>query len=307
MSLSFTLALPLLLAGAPPPLAPLRAETLYAPAWSPDGRRISFEAKIGERFSLMVVDADGSGLRRLTDSAGSDFASSWSPDGRRLAFVSTRDGNREVYVIGADGADAVRLTRHEAEDAWPRWSPDGEAIAFVSGRDGPREIYLVRPDGSGLRRVTAGDIDVDGRIAWHPGGKELLARGHTRGELKDESTPGFLYAVPLGGGAARRLHAQPRRDYNAAWSPDGSRLAFDAHRDGGWESEDGGWEVFSARPDGTDRVNLTRNAVNDWGPAWSPDGRRIAYCSGLDNRYEIHVMAADGSAAARLTFLVRPR
>jgi Tol biopolymer transport system component len=125
--------------------------------------------------------------------------------------------------------------------------------------------------------------------------------------LKDASTPAFLYAIPVEGGRLERLGTEPRRDYNPVWAPDGARLAFDAHRSGGWESDDGGWEVFTARPDGSDRRNLTRNALNDWGPAWSPDGRRIAYCSGIENRYEIYVMNADGSAPLRLTFLVHPR
>jgi TolB protein len=290
--------------GAPPAL---RAETLYAPAWSPDGKRISFEARLDGRFALMRMNADGTALRRLTESAGSDFASSWSPDGRRIVFTSTRDGNREIYVMDADGARPARLTRHEAEDGWPRWSPDGRWIAFVSARSGRRELYLMSPDGKDPRALTTGALDLDGRLAWHPGGRQILVRGAERGALKDESTPGFLYAIPLDGGAARRLGADARRDYNAVWAPDGERLAFDAHRDGGWESDDGGWEVFSARPDGSERRNLTRNRVNDWGPAWSPDGQRIAYCSGLENRYEIYVMKADGSAPTRLTFLVHPR
>jgi Tol biopolymer transport system component len=49
---------------------------------------------------------------------------------------------------------------------------------------------------------------------------------------------------------------------------------------------------------------LTENAVNDWAPAWSPDGSRIAFCSGMNNRYEIWVMDADGSNARRVTRLV---
>lgn len=165
----------------------------------------------------------------------------------------------------------------------------------------------MRPDGSEPRALTSGALDVDGRIAWHPSGSHVLVRGAERGTLKDQSMPGFLYAIPLEGGVARRLAAEPRRDYNAVWAPDGERLAFDAHRNGGWESEDGGWEVFTARADGSQRRNLTLNAVNDWGPAWSPDGLRIAYCSGIENRYEIYVMNADGSAPIRLTYLVHHR
>jgi Tol biopolymer transport system component len=79
-----------------------RQLTRYAgsnPAWSPDGRRIAFR-----RFDLFVVNADGSGLRRL---ARNGSAPAWSPDGRTIAFLH----NREVYIVKADGSDERRLTQ----------------------------------------------------------------------------------------------------------------------------------------------------------------------------------------------------
>jgi TolB protein len=294
-------------ASAGPAEVPLRSETNYAPSWSPDGKRIAFEAKIDGRFAIVVMNADGTGPRRLTTGPADDFAASWSPDGRRIAFTSKRDGNREVYVMDADGANPVRLTREPADDSWPRWSPDGAWIAFVSARTGRKEIHVVRPDGSGVQALTAGGLDVDGRVGWTPDSRAVLFRAAERGGMADEGAPAFLYAAGVGDRRAHRLTAVARRDYNAVWAPGEARIAFDAHRGGGWESDDGGWEIFSARPDGSDRRNLTRNAVNDWGPAWSPDGSKIAYCSGMENKYEIYVMRADGSAPTRLTFMVHPR
>jgi TolB protein len=79
-----------------------RQLTRYAgsnPAWSPDGRRIAFRM----RFDLFVVNADGSGLRRL---ARNGSAPAWSPDGRTIAFLH----NRELYIVKADGSDERRLT-----------------------------------------------------------------------------------------------------------------------------------------------------------------------------------------------------
>jgi TolB protein len=110
-----------------------------------------------------------------------------------------------------------------------------------------------------------------------------------------------LARVRPDGGALPPLPGGPRRDYNHAFSPDGTQIAFDAHRDGGWESDDGGWELFAMSADGGSRRPLTRNQVNDWGPAWSPDGSRIVFLSGLQDVYDIYTMRADGTDVRRLT------
>ena len=96
----------------------------------------------GVRHELYVINADGSGERRLVETArispttatayelDSNFA--WSPDGRKIAFVGmTDDGNTDVYVVRADGLGRKRLTRHPAVDDNPAWSPDGRTIAFM--------------------------------------------------------------------------------------------------------------------------------------------------------------------------------
>ena len=103
---------------------------------------------------IYVMNADGSGSRRLTHKAGYNSAPAWSPDGRRIVFQSTRDGNREIYVMNADGSGKRNLTRHPARDGRPSWSPDGRRIAFVSDRDGRLEAHVMNADGSGQRSLT---------------------------------------------------------------------------------------------------------------------------------------------------------
>ena len=72
---------------------------------------------------VYVMNADGSGKRRLTRNRERDFALAWSPDGRKIAFHSAHDGNFEVYVVNADGSGQRRLTRNAASDGGPAWSP----------------------------------------------------------------------------------------------------------------------------------------------------------------------------------------
>ena len=92
-----------------------------------------------------MMNADGSGVRRLTDNSAEDDSPAWSPDGRQLAFTSYRDGDWEIYVMNADGSDVRRLTDNSAWDDSPAWSPDGRWIAYASDRDGDDEIYVLEP------------------------------------------------------------------------------------------------------------------------------------------------------------------
>ena len=135
--------------------------------WSPDGRRIAFVndtrvRTVGlccrvERVDIYVMNADGSGRRKLTHDARYNAEPAWSPDGRKIAFLSTRNGNRDIYVINADGSGKRNLTRNPAKDVRPSWSPDGRRIAFVSNREGRLEAHVMNADGSGQRSLTLQD------------------------------------------------------------------------------------------------------------------------------------------------------
>jgi Tol biopolymer transport system component len=147
-------------------------------AWSPDGTKIAFMAPGSSGFSgndpnydIFVVDADGSGLKQLTDSPGQDGFPSWSPDGTKLAFSSTRDdcSNSEaqncrttgdigpyhtVHVMNADGSDQHRISLRFG--MFVDWSPDGNYLVFSPG------LNVIRPDGTGLTKIpvsVGGDLE----------------------------------------------------------------------------------------------------------------------------------------------------
>src|SRR6266545_5901313 len=77
------------------------------------------------------INADGTGLTRLTRSPGPDFDATWSPDGARIAFRSERNGDPEIWLMNADGSGQRGL----ADGLSPAWSPDGSKIAYASPGD----------------------------------------------------------------------------------------------------------------------------------------------------------------------------
>lgn len=102
---------------------------------SPPSGRIAFSSRRDGNGEIYVINADGSGLERLTRNDTRDGCPAWSPDGQLLAFTSDRDGNNEVYVMRADGSDQRRLTDTPGSEFHPDWSPDGRLIAFRAERD----------------------------------------------------------------------------------------------------------------------------------------------------------------------------
>lgn len=172
------------------------------PAWSPDGTRIVFASNGGTRgsaYGIHVMNADGSGLRRLTSpnnpeqcsEGGSafDLKPDWSPDGQKILFerqISIDDNFgfdcgldgygyvANVYVMNVDGSGARRLrsVAWTDADANPSWSPDGRLVAYTGQIGG---IFLVPSDGSSV--VQSVDMQLTGRPlspAWSPDGKQLL-------------------------------------------------------------------------------------------------------------------------------------
>ncbi len=126
------------------------------PAFSPDGSRIAFTSTRDGQPEIYIMDADGTGAGRLTNSPGADGDASFTADGQAVVFHSQRTGHRQIFLQPITSSDAVQLTQEPADNSQPTVSPDGETIAFVSNREGNNHIWLMSKDGSSQRPVTRG-------------------------------------------------------------------------------------------------------------------------------------------------------
>lgn len=189
------------------------------PAWSPDGRRLAFASLQNGNIDIFVMDPDGSNRTRLTTHGSADYKPSWSPDGERIAFVSERDGNAEIYAMRADGSDQTRLwSQANAADVDPAWSPDGTRIAFSSDRDGNAEIYVMNAAGGAPIRLTTNDAP-DLRPAWSPQSDRIAFERWCTGT--GECVPNVFVMLATGAGQTRLTTGR-----EAAWSPDGRKIAY---------------------------------------------------------------------------------
>jgi Tol biopolymer transport system component len=252
------------------------ADDLF-PVWSPDGSRIAFlSSRSGNRANIYVMNADGSGPRRLTtDSVFAASPYSWSPDGSRLAFAGGQYTGH-IFVVTADGSSLTRLTSDTAADGAPAWSPDGTKIAFVRA-DGPySRIYVMHADGSaGIPVTNASASDYDPH--WSAQGSTLA---FTRYWPSDTANSGVHVMMADGSGLHRISPGHSPR-----WSPDGTRILFQ------------GIGLWVADADGLDIHRVTDNYDPNEPASWSADGTKIVWVS----LGKILVMNADGSGIKNLT------
>ena len=240
------------------------------PSWSPDGRRITFissrddpDPNDDDRIvDIYVMNADGSGQTRLTNSSAWHSLPRWSPDGHRIAFQSYRDENWEIYVMNADGSGLTRLTDNSAVDGRPSWSPDAQRIAFYSTVDENAEIYVVNADGSDQKNITNNSAN-DWSPTWSPDGGRIAFHSHRDGNSE-------IYVMNADGSGQTRLTDNPARDIRPVWSSDGRLNAFSSDRDDpDPDDNDRIMSIYVMNVDGSDETRLTDNSATDHASDWS--------------------------------------
>ncbi len=278
--------------------------------WSPDGKRVIFSSTrttARDLPQLFTVAATGGLPEPLPLPSGNE--ASYSPDGTHLAYSPFNQwqpawkhyrGGQTARLWIADLADSsiVRIPRENSNDRDPMWV--GGTVYFLSDREGPVTLYAYDTAAKTVRKVLANSDGFDlVSASAGPGGIVYHQFGSLH--LYDFAT-GKATRVPVSLTAdlpERRPHfekVEPRQILHAALSPSGKRALFETRG-----------EILSVPAEKGDARNLTRSpGVADRDPAWSPDGKWVAWFSDASGEYALHLRAPDGLGPVRAIDLGQP-
>ena len=244
------------------------------PSWSPDGSQLVFISPCLHRVdtpresytdtSLFTINADGSGLKQLSNVPGADLEPAWSPDGKRIAFTSTRDGNKQVYLLDVDSQSVIRLTQIDVnvENSQPAWSPDGKQIAYLVKRVGTYQVWIMSDTGQdNVQLVRSGQSLWDYSPAWSADGKLIVFNQRPSNNVL---TRPWLNSIQVqDDGTATKLNF-PTPIEDVEFSPDGLWLVSE-----GRDSQ-GNRDIYYMMITGGSRTRLTTDPAVDFDPVWRP-------------------------------------
>jgi len=279
----------------------------YNPACSPDGRWIAFCRDLpGAKVAVILISPLGGPERKLTETNSPDpygflgFLLTWSPDSRSLVIIdSDKDSNDSLFLYSVETREKRRLTSAPATgggDWGPAFSPDGHTLAFSRGA-ASGILYLLdlsadfKPRGE-PKRLTFDIWTFD--PVWTPDGNEIVF-STVRG-----TDPG-LWRMPVSKSAKpQKLPFASNQALRPAVSRQGKRLAYEVGR---YDSNI--WRLDLLGPDRKpgNPVQFISSTQQERSPAYSLDGKRIAFVSDRSGNSELWASDSDGTKLVKLTSL----
>jgi Tol biopolymer transport system component len=259
-------------------------------SWSPDGKQIISQASINGistvvRLTIGPDNKPTDAVQLTADVKADSVLPVWSPDGKQVAFQSKRDGAQyQVFVMDADGNNKRRVSDGNGYAGQPAWSDDGKSIAYISGQDASegtsRELYTVAASGENPHKIT--DLSATlGTPMWSPN-SATIAFLQIVGQQDNR-----LMIVSADGSNVRTLAQNGAIKYHQ-FSPSGDEIVYS-------NVLQGANGIYKVRL--SDASTSTVRAGDDYQPAWSPDGKQLAWAStqGASLQHKIAVANADGS------------
>lgn len=248
----------------------------YGAYWSPDKSKILFDRQddrgSGRRWSIVLMNADGTGRRDIADAPDVDmYSPNWSPDGSRIVYLAQYPWDKavQVYTLKADGTDRKQLTDIDGSKDDPSWSPDGTRIAFVTDHNATRsfesEIYVVGADGEHLTPITSnGQFNI--HPIWSPDSSMITFSSLHWSADNGNQRPDQAWRIWVMNSDGSNSHSiiqgtgyDTERSQNVvAWR--GDKLLIDSY--------DGHWVVKIADDDGSNVTPVVMSNLDDKASDW---------------------------------------
>jgi len=238
----------------------------YDPDWSPDGTKLVFAHLDGEKQTLYIVNADGSGLQEI----GSGFDPSWSPVEDKIAFTM----NSQIYTIDLSDNSIAQLTSEDANGN-PAWSPDGSKIIFTKYTEEETSIWVMNKDGSGKTQLTSPEND--GNCSWpsfsYDGSKVIYIKGTATAEPGVEAEPNEIWIMDNDGSNKHSLYVPGNSGqliFQRAWNKE-NKILFMKQMSGRAP------DVWVINSDGSGASAVMESPQYCYGdPVWDLSGTKVA-------------------------------
>ena len=254
-----------------------------------DGERMKGPVVDRGISNIYMSDYDGANQKRVTVSRSIDISPAWSPDGKTIAYTSYRTDFPDVliqYIYELRPPFRPASGTAERQNYLPAWSPDGSKLAFWSNRDGNPEIYVVNRDGTGMRRLT-NHPENDSTPTWSPTGNQIAFTSNRSGAPQ-------IWVMNADGSQPQQITHESWCD-RPTWSvAPFNEIAYASRTGAGFDIK-----VF-------DFANRSTRTVTDGigsneSPAFSPNGRHLAFTSTRAGKEQIFVIDSDGKNLRQIT------
>ncbi|GBC76628.1 Serine/threonine-protein kinase PknB [bacterium HR08] len=271
------------------PAASARLSPVNLIAWSATRNLIYYEAQ-RNLYALDVASRRATALTAFDPQRARVMDFCLSPDERRLAYVDVQGGQVDIWVLSLDGGRRMRVTESPEEERFPVWHPDGRRLFYSCKWGEAYQICVVDVSERTPLRLTSGDADLFVSDVSADGRRVLYTLS------KDDAD---IWAVDLHTGEEVQVTTEIGLELWPTVSPDGRAIAFQAKP----EASAGG-DLFRAqivvRTLGGEEPTI-RFTTAGFDPAWSPDGRHLAFLRrGSDGQLDLWIVPASGGAERRV-------
>ena len=247
------------------------------------GSKIAFTAKGKKSSAIYAMDFDGNGAFAVSNNSSTNILPAFSPSGGQIAYTSFMRNNPDLYVGAAGGGRPKKVSSYPGMNTGASWSPDGSKIALTLSKDGSPDIYVINAsDGSVIKRLT-NDKAIDTSPSWSPDGGQIAF-------VSDRNGGPQIFVVGAGGGGAKQVSFNGSYNTTPTWSPKaGKHIIAYTTRDGGH------YDIVTLDLDLKAMTRITQNDGNNEEPAFSPNGRAIAFAKAGQG---VFIANADGTGKA---------